>query len=294
MSEPRMSPRRRLGRWRAAHPSASGFATFLLAFGVVVAACAAFIAWAWSAYVGPGPGVADRIRAAHDSLMVGVEFRNPNPIEGAPGEVWVTLVHEATRDEVDAFWCGVVVPAGGATMYRDHHLVMWQKEQQTGAPEYELGIFVPSLTCPPVADPRPWMDPTPVPTEPLPVIYGSCTDTYANPINDCERERAATLLAVGHLGYYPLSVEIHPGGFPCGEPFEDRQPAETCPGTPGTVVAYVLFVGTDKVAALALSRGADGYTATLVSFQEPPSSFNHFLYWPRVPDNSPTAKPSGG
>ncbi len=111
-----------------------------------------------------------------------------------------------------------------------------------------------------------------MPTEPPPGIYGSCSDTYENPLEDCGPERSAALSAVGHLGYYPLSVEIHPGGFPCGEPFEDRQPAETCRDrTPGTVVAYVLFVGTDKVAALTLDKGADGYTATVVSFQEPPS-----------------------
>ena len=134
-----------------------------------------------------------------------------------------------------------------------------------------------------------------MPTEPPPFIYGSCSDTYANPIGDCDRERTAALSAVGHLGYYPLSIEIHPGGFPCDEPFEDRQPAETCPGgTPGTVVAYVLFVGTDKIAAVALNRAADGYTAAVVSFQKPPSSFEHFFFRPSVPDSSPTAKPSGG
>lgn len=95
-------------------------------------------------------------------------------------------------------------------------------------------------------------------------------------------------------GYQPLSVEIHPGGFPCGEPFEDHQPPETCSLTPGTVVAYVLFVGTGKVAAVTLERGAGGYTGTVVAFQEPPSSFDHYLWRPPVPDGSPTAKPSRG
>jgi hypothetical protein len=261
----------------------------LLVFALVVAVGAAGLASGWS-ILGPGPGVADRIKAARDPLMVEVEYRRPNPFEGAPGEVWITLAHDATRDQVDAFWCDVVVPAGGAEMYRDGRLRLWQADQQA----YEPGIFAPSLICPPADDPRPWVDPTTAPTEPPSFIYGSCSDTYANPIDDCEPERAATLSAVSDLGYYPLDIEIHPGGFPCGEPFEDRQPAETCPGTPGTVVAYVIFVGTDKVAALALSRAADGYTATVVSFQEPPSSFDHFLFWPRVPDSSPTAKPSGG
>jgi hypothetical protein len=175
-------------------------------------------------------------------------------------------------------------------MYRDQALFLWQADQQA----YEVGVFAPSLTCPPAADPRPWVDPTPAPTEGPPPILGSCSDTYENPIDDCDPERAATILAVGHLGYYPLSIAIHPGGFPCGEPFEDRQPAETCFGTSGVVVAYVLFVGTDKVAALTLSKGADGYTATVVAFRVPPSSFDHFLWRPPVPVSSPTTKPLGG
>jgi hypothetical protein len=286
-----MSPRLRLDRWRTAHPIASGFASVLLALGIVVAVCAAGIVWARSAYLGPGPGVADRVRAAHDPLTVDIEYREPNPFEGAPGEVWITLAHDATRDEVNAFWCGVVVPAGGAQMYRDRNLDLWQANQQP----YDPGRFEPSLTCPPAADPRPWVDPRPVPTEAPPFIGGSCSDLYANPVEDCLPERAATLSAVGHLAYYPLYVQIVPGGFPCGEPFEDRQAAETClGGTSGTVVAYVRFVGTDKVAAVALSRGTDGYTATVVAFQEPPSSFDYFLWRPRVPESSPTANPSGG
>ena len=239
---------------------------------------------AWTGRGRPHPG-------RRRPLVVGVQYREPNPIGGGLGTVWVTLAHGSTRDEVNEFWCGVVVPAGGAEMYRDRNLSLRQADQQAGEP----GHFVPSLTCPPVADPRPWIDPTPVPTEPPPFIGGSCSDTYENPLEDCGPERSAALSAVGQLGYYPLSVEIHPGGFPCGEPFEDRQPAETCRDrTPGTVVAYVLFVGTDKVAALTLDKGADGYAATVVSFQEPPPSFDHFLSWPLVPDSSPTAKPSGG
>lgn len=281
-----MSTRQRLGWWRAAHPIASGFATVLLVLGLLVAVSAAVIVWAWLAYLGPGPSVADRVRAARDPLVVDVKFINPNPIGGPAGQVWITLAHDATRDEVNAFWCGVVVPAGGAEMYADRLLVLWQADQQA----YEPGIFTPSLTCAPAADPRPWKDPTPVPTKPPPFIYGSCSDVYANPIGDCEAERAATLTAVRHLGYYPLSVEIHPGGFPCGEPFEDREPAVNCPGGPsGTVVAYVLFVGTDKAAAVALTKGADGYTGTVVAFQELPSSFEYFLDMHREPEGSPRA-----
>ena len=289
MSEPNESPRPPVGGWRATHPVASGYVSRLLVLGIIVVVCAAGVVRAWSVYLGPGPGVADHIRDAHDPLVIGVEYIRPNPFGGASGEVWITLAHDATRDEVNAFWCGVVIPAGGAAMYRERHLVLRQADQQA----YEPGIFTPSLTCPPVADPRPWVDPTPVPTKGPPFIYGSCSDTYGNPIDDCGRERDATLTAVGQLGYYPLSVEIHPGGFPCGEPFVERQPAVTCPGVAGHVVAYVLFVGTDKVAAVALTNGADGYTGTVVSFQKPPSTFENFLYFPPVPDGSPTPKPSG-
>jgi len=288
MSGPRVSPRRSLRRWQAAHPVATGRLPLLVIFTIVVAAGAAGLASAWS-ILGPGPAVADRIRAVRDPLMVGVEYRRPNPFEGAPGEVWITLAHDATRNEVNGFICGVVVPAGGAEMYQDGRLRLWQADQQGGDP----GFFAPPLACPPVADARPWVDPTSAPTEPPPFIYGSCSDTYANAIDDCGAERAAALLAVGHLGYYPLSIEIHPGGFPCGEPFEDRQPAETCPGKAGIVVAYVRFVGTDKVAALTLDRDRNGYVANVVAFQALPPSFDHFLYWSGPPGSSPTATPSG-
>lgn len=289
MSGPRMSPRRRLRRWQAAHPDARERLPLLVILSIVVAVGAAGLAWAWSIR-GPGPGVADRIRAVRDPLTVSVEYRRANPFEGAPAEVLITLVHDATRDEVNEFLCEVVLPAGGAEMYQDGLLRLRQADQQGGDP----GFFAPPLACPPIADARPWVDPTPAPTEPPPFILGSCSDTYENPIDDCGPERAAALLAVAQLGHYPLSIEIHPGGFPCGEPFEDRQPAETCPGTTGTVVAYVHFVGTAQVAALTLSMGADGYTAAVVAFQEPPPTFDHFLYWPPVPDRSPTAKPAGG
>jgi hypothetical protein len=103
MSGPTMSPRLRLGRWRAAHPIASGFASVLLVLGILVAVCAAVIVWAWLAYLGPGPGVADRVRAARDPLVVDIKVINPNPI-GARGQVWITLDHDATRDQVNAFW----------------------------------------------------------------------------------------------------------------------------------------------------------------------------------------------
>ncbi len=287
MSEPNESPRPPASTWRTTHPVAGGHVSRLLALGIIVAVCLVGIVWAWSAYVGPGPGVADRIRAANDPLVVRVEYHDPNLFRR--GEVSITLVHGATRDEVNTFWCGVVVPAGGGEMYRERLLVLRQAAQQA----YEPGIFTPSLTCPPTADPRPWKDPTPTPTEGSPFIYGSCSDTYGNPFDDCGRERDATLAAVGQLGYYPLSVEIHPGGFPCGEPFVERQLAVTCPGVPGHVVAYVLFVGTDKVAAVALTKVADGYTGSVESFRKPPPSFENFLYFPPVPGGSPTATPSG-
>jgi hypothetical protein len=288
MGEPGESPRLRDQKEQAARPIASGSVRLLLAIGIVVAVLATGIAWARSVYLGPGPGIADRVRAAHDPLVVAVEF-TPNPFGGAPGRLSITLAHGATRDEVNAFWCGVVVPAGGEGMYRDGDLALRQADQQA----YEVGRLEPSLTCPPLADARPWVDPTPTPTEGPPFIYGSCDDTFSNPFGDCDAEREAALLAVSHLGPYPLSVVIRPGGFPCGEPFETRQPAETCVRTPGALVAYVLFVGTDKVAAVSLSKGADGYTGTVVSFEKPPSSFDHYFWRPPTPDGSPSAEPSG-
>jgi hypothetical protein len=113
---------------------------------LLLLACAALVIGAIvvrNAYYGPGPGVADRIRDAHSPLVTKVIYRDPNPWEGQSGEVWVYLGHDTTQAEVNAFWCDVVVPAGGAEMYEKQHLTLWQVDQKA----YEPGYFHPDSSC---------------------------------------------------------------------------------------------------------------------------------------------------
>ncbi len=122
-----------------------GFARFLAltVVALIVAAIAVGLI-VRSVYLGPGPGVADRIRSVQSPLVMDVLYRDPNPWEGQPGEVWVTLGHDTTQTEVDTFWCTVVVPAGGVEMYIRGNLMMWRQNQQSG----ETGHFTPTGGCP--------------------------------------------------------------------------------------------------------------------------------------------------
>jgi hypothetical protein len=96
-----------------------------------------------NAYFGPGPGIADRVRDAHSPLVTEVLYRDPNPFEGASGEVWIYLGHDTTQAEVNAFWCDVIVPAGGVEMYQKRHLVLWQSDQKA----FDPGYFYPDTVC---------------------------------------------------------------------------------------------------------------------------------------------------
>jgi hypothetical protein len=266
-----------IGQFRREHPRAATCIVAVLVLGLV----AAGIAKLRSDYLGPGPGVADRIAAAHAPIVVSVEYRDPNPFQGALGQVWIALVGDATRDQVNAFWCNVVVPSGGAEMYRAQDLYLWPAPGTA----HEVVRFEPVQTCPPVADSRPWVSPTPVPTPgptPAPFIYGRCSDTYGNFLGDCDFEREAVLTAIKALGYSPLYVEIDPGGFRCHVPFPaQRLDPTTCPLREGHVVSYVRFVGTDKVAALSLRKVNRDYIATIEAFEVPPDWLDRSIFRPQ-------------
>jgi hypothetical protein len=266
----------------------AGLVAVLLSTALLVAVSAAGLLLARDYYRGPGPGVAERIRAAHDPLVVSVEFLEPSYLfsDGGPGEVRVTLAHDATRDQVNTFWCGVVVPAGGAALLRANSIRLEQEDQHA----YDPGVFPPSSTCPPVPDPRPWKDPTPVPPSPPPFVGGQCSGSGPSMVDDCDKARAAVEQTANLLGYQPLFIDVRPWAFPCGEPFTRRQPAETCPQVGGEFTAYVLFVGTAKVAALTITRTADHDEAAVVAFQVPPETFKHFL-WPYGLSSSPAPSP---
>ena len=93
-------------------------------------------------YLGPGVGVADRVRAADSPLVTEVQYLDPNWFTGKPGEVRIYLEHDATQAEVNAFWCDVVVPAGGEAM-PERYLVLWRTDQQAGESRY----FKPDKQC---------------------------------------------------------------------------------------------------------------------------------------------------
>jgi hypothetical protein len=56
--------------------------------------------------------VADRIRSSGSVLIDEVIYRSANLLD--PSEVIVYLRRGTTQDEASAFWCEVVVPAGGS------------------------------------------------------------------------------------------------------------------------------------------------------------------------------------
>jgi hypothetical protein len=254
----------RIGQWRRAHPRLSAFIVAALVLGLVVAAIAK-----WRAdYLGPGPGVADRIAAAHDPLVVGVGYGNP--FQGKLGTVGITLKSDATRDQVNAFWCDVVVPAGGAPMYRDGWLGMGP-ETYSAAP---WGQFLPALECPPTPDPRPW-NYAGQPDIPRLPVHISCTG-----LDDCDRAVTAIHDATDGLQSHPWSIEISAGGFHCSNPFPATPAGASCEPLPYDFTAYVTFYRDETVVALRLVKVADGYKATTVAIADPPAMLERYLWMP--------------
>jgi hypothetical protein len=117
-----------------------------------------------------------------------------------------------------------------------------------------------TFICPP--DPSP----TPIPEE-----------FVGLPSRFCSAEEVAVLTAVAPLGYTVRTITVVPGGFPCGIPFLTGPTA--CPFDVVHIrnAAYVIFAGTDRVAALTLTLQmtlallTNGpIVATVVAFRVPP------------------------
>lgn len=95
----------------------------------------------------------------------------------------------------------------------------------------------------------------------------------ASPILDCPAAEAAVLVAVAGLGYPAQSVTIRPYGFTCGDPFGSGKMA--CVYITRGPVAYVRFVGTNKVAALIIGTQRGGLiAATVEAFKVPPAGWS--------------------
>jgi hypothetical protein len=59
----------------------------------------------------PGAQVAERIQNVDSPLVVSVEYRSANVLDDP---VVIVILREGTTEtEAEAFWCNVVVPAGG-------------------------------------------------------------------------------------------------------------------------------------------------------------------------------------
>lgn len=138
--QPGTGPRPEGDRWDRT-PTRFGFVRSAALIFVLIAAVTIVVR---DAYYGPGIGIADRIRNAHSPVVSTVIYRDPNLWGGPAGEVWVYLGHDTTQAEVDAFWCDVVVPAGGSEMYSKQHLRLFQADQQAG----DRGYFYPDTGCP--------------------------------------------------------------------------------------------------------------------------------------------------
>jgi hypothetical protein len=219
------------------------------------------------AYLGAPFDVANRVRDAHSPIVTEVVYHEPNPFEGAPPAVWIYLGHDTTQKQVNAFWCDVVLPAGGTEqMYRDQHLILWQSDQRP----YDPGYFYPDLQC---------ANATRLP-KPSPRIASSATisctasASVATP-QDCPLEIAAVETAVAELGYDVQSVVIHPYGFPCDDAF--AMPRTNCAVRTSLSTAYVTFVGTDKVASLTFTMRPSGLEAHIVNFLVPPAGLQQWM-----------------
>jgi hypothetical protein len=95
----------------------------------------------------------------------------------------------------------------------------------------------------------------------------------------CPAAYAAIETAVAPLGLPVDSITVLPDDFPCRLPFTSS--ATRCPALPDVPPppslngVYVAFVGTDKVAALTISRASNGpMVAQRVDFEVPPAGWS--------------------
>ena len=66
--------------------------------------------------LGPGQGIADRIRAADSPLIQEVKLTPPNPLGGNGEHLYIYVVPETTQAQALALWCDVVLPAGAGQL----------------------------------------------------------------------------------------------------------------------------------------------------------------------------------
>lgn len=135
----------------------------------------------------------------------------------------------------------------------------------------------------PLATPTPFLVPPRLPPSPSPAIAVTClgldlgAQSPAQPF-DCQPEEAAVLLAVARLGFPVRTITIGLFDFRCGGPFPTG--VRSCPAmlAPTGGAAYVMFVGTPKVAAVTFTVAPPQppnppLPTTVVAFELPPAGW---------------------
>jgi hypothetical protein len=145
----------------------------------------------------------------------------------------------------------------------------------------------PASVAPPsqVVPPAPVAPPSPAPSA-SPSVVVTClgspqpgaASTAPSILPDCSHVVSAVLTAVSGLGYPVQAVTVRIFDFSCGGPFATGiYFCPMIPAGPGQAPgsAYVMFAGTDKVAALSF-HGADDppIVAKIVAFEVPPAGWS--------------------
>jgi hypothetical protein len=120
--------------------------------------------------------------------------------------------------------------------------------------------------------------PSPTPGAAIEFICPAVPMNGLDSADGCPAAYAAIETAVAPLGLPVDSITVLPDDFPCRLPFTSS--AARCPALPDVPPppslngVYVTFVGTDKVAALTITRASNGpMVAQLVDFEVPPAGW---------------------
>lgn len=214
-------------------------------------------------YLGPAYEAAPRIEAAHSPIVDRVIYLDPNPFEGAGSSLHIFLKHDTTQEQVDAFWCDVVLPAGGTeAMYRAQSLTLFRSGQQAG----ENGEFYPSLRC---------ANATPMPRPSPRFAPAATTECAISAVPSAPHDCPAAIAEVGTIladtGLEIATIVIRPYWTPCLLPFQ-RDP-DQCVLDRTRATAWVTFVGSDKVATVTIESRPSGPWAYVDYLLVPPTGW---------------------
>lgn len=121
--------------------------------------------------------------------------------------------------------------------------------------------------------------PSPPPGAPIEFVCPAVPMNGLDSADGCPAAYAAIETTIAPLGLQVDGITVLPDDFPCRLPFTSS--AARCPLMPASPPppslngVYVTFVGTDKVAALTITRASNGpMVAHLVEFEVPPAGWS--------------------